>query len=458
MQDSNKHHILPSYSENLSDIFEHVHDLLSNNKNEEARKLLVEMHHADIADFLNDSGYATREQIINILGNDFKPETLIWVNFDTRRSIETIASPSQIAAWVEEIDTEDLIEVMESFQTEVKEEVLSLLSAEKQKYILEGFTYPEHTVGRVMETEFVSFMDHWTVGQSIDSIRHKNRDRDFHAAIVVDSRNKPVGNILLSTLLKHQRSTPIRELMNEDFKIADTSTDLNQLSYIFKQYTLTIVPIVNRTTKKIVGTVSIDNMLYIVEQQTEENLMQLGGIKTQDIASSLFLTAKHRFSWLFLNLVTAFITSVVINQFSGTIEAIVALAAIMPVVASMGGNAGTQAMTVTVRALSNKDITLASYKKAVLKELLVCALNGVLLSILGAGFAFLLFGNTNLSIVFASAVIINFIIAGLFGSAIPIILDSMDIDPAASSGVLLTALTDSFGFFTFLTLAYMFLI
>ncbi|MBP7189785.1 MAG: magnesium transporter [Rickettsiaceae bacterium] len=458
MTDSHKNHILPSYSENLSVTFEQIQELLSNSKNTEAKGILLEMHHADIADFLNESAYDVREQVIHILGSDFKPETLIWVNFDTRRSIENIATPSQIASWVEEIDTEDVIEVMESFSIEAKETILSLLTAEKQKYILEGFTYPEHTAGRVMETEFVSFMDHWTVGQSIDSIRHKNSEKDFHAAIIIDSRNKPVGNILLSTLLKHSRNTPIRQLMNEDFKIADTSTDLNQLSYIFKQYTLTIVPIVNKTTKKIVGTVSIDNMLYIVEQQTEENLMQLGGIKTQDIASSLLLTAKHRFSWLFLNLVTAFITSVVINQFSATIEAVVALAAIMPVVASMGGNAGTQAMTVTVRALSNKDITLSTYKKAVLKELMVCALNGVVLSALGASFSFILFGNTDLSMVFASAVIINFIVAGLFGSAIPIILDSFDIDPAASSGVLLTALTDSFGFFTFLTLAYVFLI
>lgn len=457
MQKSDKHHILPSHNDSLSVTFEHIRDLIESGEYRKAKTLLLKMHHADFADFLDNSNNKIQEKALDILGDDFKSETLIWVNSKTISTIEDIASTEDIAKWIEELDTEDAIEVIEGFSAEAKDDILVLVSTEKKQHIIEGFTYPENTAGRVMEKDFVAFLDYWTVGQAIDSVRHNNSEKDFHAAIVVDSRNKPTGNIALCTLLKHQRNVPIRELMTEDFKIADTNTDLEQLSYIFKQYALTMVPVVNKTGK-IVGTVSIDNMIYIVEQQTEENFLHLGGINLHDNSYSLFFTAKNRFSWLFVNLITAFLTAVVINQFSDTIAKIVALASIMPIVASMGGNAGMQTMTVTVRALSTKDLTNANYKKTILKELLVCGLNGVILSCLGGAFTMLLFDNLELSIIFVSAVLINFLVAGLFGSAIPIILDNFDIDPATSSGVLLTVITDSFGFFTFLIMAYMFLI
>lgn len=457
MQKSDKHHILPSHNDSLSVTFENIRDLIESGEYRRAKSLLLKMHHADLADFLDDSNYKTQEKVLDILGDDFKSETLIWVNSKTMSAIEDIVPARDIAKWIDELDTEDAIEVIEGFSSEVKDHILGLIHTEKKHHIIEGFTYPENTAGRVMAKEFVAFLDYWTVGQAIDSIRHNNAERDFHAAIVIDSRNKPTGNISLCTLLKHQRNTPIRELMNEDFKIADTNTDLEQLSYIFKQYALTMVPVVNKTGK-IVGTVSIDNMIYIVEQQTEENFLHLGGINTHDNSYSLFFTARHRFLWLFVNLITAFLTAIVINQFSDTIAKIVALASIMPIVASMGGNAGMQTMTVTVRALSTKSLTNANYRRTVIKELLVCALNGVILSLLGGVFTMLLFDNLDLSVIFVAAVFINFVIAGLFGSAIPIILDNFDIDPATSSGVLLMVITDSFGFFTFLILAYMFLI
>ncbi len=457
MQKSDKHHILPSHHDSLSDTFENIIDLIESGDNKNAKRLLVAMHHADFADFLDNTNHKIHEKALYILDNEFKSETLIWINSSTRHSIEDIVPAVKIAGWIDELDTEDAIEVIEDFSIDMKNSILELISKEKKQYILEGFTYRENTAGRVMEKEFVSFLDYWTVGQAIDSIRHNNSEKDFHGAIVVDSRNKPTGNISLCTLLKNPRNIPIRTLMNEDFKIADTNTDLEQLSYIFKQYALTIVPIVNKTGK-IVGTVSIDNMIYIVEQQAEEDIMHLGGLNVQDNSYSLLFTAKHRFSWLFINLVTAFLTAIVINQFSDTIAKIVTLASIMPIVASIGGNAGMQTMTVTVRALSSKDLTHTNYKKTIIKELLVCGLNGIALSILGGAFTFLLFNNIELSIIFIFAVLINFLVAGLFGSAIPIILDNFDIDPATSSGVLLSVLTDSFGFFTFLILAYLFLI
>lgn len=456
MQKSDKHHILPSHKDNLGFTFAYINELIEEGNDQKAKDLLAKMHQADFADFLDNSNHKIHEKAVRLIGKLFKPETLIWINLSTKRSLETILEAKDIAIWVDQLDTEDAIEVLEDFSTKVKDNILEALSKEKRKQILDGFTYSEHTAGRVMETDFVSFENHWTVAEAMESIRNKKLERDFHAAIVLDSKKKPVGNILLCTLLKHQPDTPISSLMNEDFKIVDTYTNLDQLSYIFKQYALTIVPVVNKAGK-LVGTVSIDNMLYIVEQQAEEDFMHLGGVNAQDTSYSLYYTARHRFAWLFFNLITACITAVVIHQFSSTIAQIVTLASIMPIVASMGGNAGTQAMTVTVRALASQDISASNYKRAIIKELLVCGLNGIVLSLIGGGITFILFNRIDLSLIFASAVAINFFVAGFCGSGIPIMLDHFDIDPAAASGVLLTALTDSFGFFTFLILAYVFL-
>jgi magnesium transporter len=257
-------------------------------------------------------------------------------------------------------------------------------------------------------------------------------------------------------LLKVSRNTRISELMNCEFKSVDTHTELDDLAFIFKQYALTIVPVTNRQGK-LVGSISIDNMLYIIEEQTKSEFMHLGGVHNSDIFNNLYATAKHRFPWLFVNLVTACITSMVINQFSDTIAKLITLA-IMPIVASMGGNAGTQAMTVTVRALAGREINNSNTTRVICKEILVCILNGLFLASIGMILIYLLFADISLSVVFASAVTINFMMAGLLGSSIPIILNRFDIDPAAASGVFLTAFTDAIGFFSFLGLAFFFLV
>lgn len=308
-----------------------------------------------------------------------------------------------------------------------------------------------------MEKDYVSLKQVWTAGQAIEYIRSGNISADFHAAIVVDNRFKPVGTILLSTLLKSGENVRLAELMNLEFKVADTNTEVDELAFIFKQYALTIVPVTNKLGK-LVGSISIDSMIYIVEEQAENEFLHLGGINNSDIFYNLYTTTKSRFPWLFVNLITACLTSLVINQFSGTISKLITLATIMPIVASMGGNAGMQAMTVTVCALANREITSASTLRVIKKEIYVCALNGFLLAAIGIILTYLLFNEMKLSLVFASAVILNFIIAGFLGSCIPIILNRFNIDPATASGVFLTACTDAIGFFSFLGLAYYFLV
>ncbi|MDG1436854.1 MAG: magnesium transporter [Rickettsiaceae bacterium] len=449
--------ISPDYQDQLASQFRHIKYLIHNDKLDEASECLLELHHADLADFLDHSSHKLYYIILPIIADKIKPETIVCLSSgNTQRVIESLGvqKSSQL---IDQLDIEDSIEVIDTLSDELKDAVIASLNQDKRQHILEGFDYPEDTAGRILEKNFVSFKQHWTVGQAIDFIRRSHIKSEFYAAIVVSHKLHPVGTILLSTLLQSPRNKHITELMNCDFKAADTHTELSELAFIFKQYALTIVPITNRQGK-LVGSISIDNMLYVVEEQMENEFMHLGGVSNRDIFGNLYATAKHRFPWLFVNLVTACITAMVINQFSGTIMQLIALATVMPIVASMGGNAGTQVMTVTVRALASREIISSNAMRVVIKEICVCIINGLILSAIGMILIYLLFANVNLSMVFAASVVINFTVSGLLGSSIPIVLNHYNIDPAAASGVFLTACTDAIGFFSFLGLAFCFLV
>ncbi|MDF2965398.1 MAG: mgtE [Rickettsiaceae bacterium] len=450
--------VTPDHHAEITSKFEQLDIFLENEDLASAKEVLKSFHYADFTDFLEKSSIEKRKTIIHILGEELKPEALVWLDPHIKSSVINTLGVKQVASLIDKLDIEDAIEVVEDLSSHTKEKILEYLPEAKQAEINEGFTYPENCAGRIMEKNFISFAEHWTVGQAIDSIRRqKNNTKDFYAAIVTDTKERPVGNILLSTLLKHSRSTPIRELMNEEFKVSDTHTDTDELSYLFRHYALTIIPVVNRKGK-LVGTISLDNMVYIIEEQAEEDIMHLAGVTGTDIYSRLHDSVKQRFPWLFVNLITAFFTSAVISMFEPTIAHMVALASVMPIVASMGGNAGTQTVTVAVRSIANKDLTSHNSFRVILKELLTCGFNGLILGILGAIVVFILYKDFELSFIFAVAVLFTFCAAGFFGSAIPIFFNKLKIDPAVASSVFLTALTDCIGFFTFLALAKVFII
>ncbi len=449
--------ISPDYQEKLVETFEHINYLIDNDKLDGAISGLLDLHHADLADFLDNTNHKLYNLILPIIADKIDPETLVWLSDSNRQPAIEALGINKAVILINQLDIEDSIELIDSLSNDLKDAIIAQLKLDRKTQILEGFKYPDNSVGRIVEKNFVVFQNHWSVGQSIDFLRRSNIKQDFHAVIVVDNKYKPVGVILLSSLLKTSRNEKITNLMNADFKIVDTYTEVDEISFIFKQYALTIVPVVNKKGK-LVGSLSIDNMLYIIEEQTESEFMHLGGINTSDIFDNLYATVKHRFPWLFMNLITACATSLVINEFSDTISKLIVLATIMPIVASMGGNAGTQAMTVTVRALANREINSANNLKVIIKEIFVCLFNGIVLAVIGAFLVYLLFTDLYLSFVFTAAVIINFTFAGMLGSALPIIIDYFDIDPAAASGVFLTALTDALGFFTFLGLAFFFLV
>ena len=448
---------LSDHQNQFEETFEQLNDLLDNEEFNKAVEIMGNLHYADLADFLDNISHKTYKIIIPLLQDRLNPETLVQLSVSSKPIIIQILGIAKSAELISQLVIKDAVEVIEDLDEDTKRAILELFKAQKRQQIIEGCTYPENTVGRVIERNFVSLQENWTVAKAIDFIRYKHTEQDLHAAIVIDSKYKPIGTVLLSTLLKHQGEEKIKNLMNSDFKIADLFTNLSELSFIFKQYALTIVPVVNKSGK-LVGTVSIDSMIYIIEQQTEKDIMSLGGVQTNDTFYNLFYTVRHRFPWLFVNLITACLTSVIINQFSITISKIITLAAIMPVVASVGGSAGTQAMTVTVRALANKDIHNSNIMKVIVKEIAVCGFNGIVLALIGAMLILMTLYDLNLSIIFAVAMVLNFLIAGFFGSAIPITLHHLDIDPATGAGVFVATITDSFGFFTFLTLAYIFLV
>jgi len=449
--------ILSDHQDKLIGQFEHITYLINNDLLDNALESMLDLHYADLADFLDNVNSKLYHIIFPALADKINPETVACLDDGNKQSAIEALGINASANIVERLDIEDAIELIDALDDNLKKALLGKLSDDKRQQILEGFKYPENTAGRVLEKDFISFSMHWNAGQAIDYIRRSNISSDFHAAIIINSRIQPVGTILLSTLLKAPRSTPLKEILNKEFKVADTHTELDELAFIFKQYALTIVPVTNRQGK-LVGSISIDNMIYIVYEQTENEFMNLGGINSSDIFYNLYYTAKRRFPWLFVNLVTACVTSVIINQFTDTIAKLITIATIMPIVASMGGNAGTQTMTVMVRAIASREIASSNTLKVIFKEILVCALNGSILALVGAFLTYWLFSDVNLSIVFACAVTINFTFAGLLGAGIPIMLNNLDVDPATASGVFLTAFTDAIGFFTFLGLAYFFLV
>lgn len=442
--------------ENIDDLIEQINERFTDEEKDSILDLVKDLHCADLAYILDHSQTKLQKHIINIAHDLITPDTLLRMCDGAKQVFLEIAGYKKVAELVEELDLEDSIEVLDGYNEEIKNALINHLSEQKKIQVTEGFNYPEDCVGRIMEKDFLIFEENWSVEQAIDYIKNHKHHREYHAAIMVDKKYRPIGILSLSRLFQHPHNTPLKKILNPELKKAYVNDKINNLVYFFKQYTLAIIPVIGRSGK-LVGSISIDNMLYIIEESTESDIMNLTGVGEQDTFDGVLDTAKHRFLWLFMNLLIAFMTALVINEFSQTIIKVIALASLMPIVASMCGNASTQVMTVTVRALSKKDINRSNIFRVILKEIAVCQLNAFLLSCIGSLLIGLIYNNLDLSIVFSVAVMINFFLAGLFGALIPITLDKFDIDPATASGVFLNALTDGLGAFIFLGLSYLIL-
>jgi len=432
---------------------ETINHALEENDVELLKEILNSIHYADLADYLNFARYEQRAEIVKIMDYKLDPYILLEFEIDVLRSFRQILGKKRFDSLVKALDVTDILSLIEDLDEDEKHSIVAVLPTTTRKLVIKGLSYPKNSAGILMVRDYVIVNHNRTVGQILGYLAgNKDLPNDYDEIFIVDNDDHPVGSLHISKLIRHNKSEKISEIMDKGFKTIDVSLDQEEVAYIFRHYDLNSAPVINKQ-KKMVGVIYIDQIVDILEEEAEEDFMRLGGINVGDLYSAFFKTAVQRFPWLFFNLLTACLTSLIISSFRDQVEEKIILAAIMTIVASMGGNAGTQSVTVSVRAIANKDITNANIRHVVMKEMAACGLNGLMLGLIGGIILFLLYGDLDVCGVFALSVTLNFLLAGFWGSMIPITINKIGLDPAISSGVFLTFLTDFLGFFVFLGLA-----
>jgi magnesium transporter len=435
-----------------------LQDALADERVTEVEDLIAGLHEADAADLLELLPRDDRKHLVEILGATFDAEILPFLDASVREEVIEWLGPTGLARAVSQLDSDDAFEVFEDLDKEFQHRILSQLPHAHRMILEEGLSYPEESAGRLMQREFVVIPSAWTVGETIDYMRAaKDLPDDFYDIYIVNPKHHPIGYLPLSRIMRTRRHVRLTEFMETDMKKIPLNMDQEDVAYLFRQYGLVSAPVVD-DAGRLLGVITVDDVVHIIDEEAGEDIMKLGGVREQDLYSAVLDTTKARFTWLAINLLTAILASGVISLFDATIEQIVALAVLMPIVASMGGNAGTQTLTVAVRSLAMKDITEANAGRFIGKELLVGSINGVLFALMAGGVTWLWFDSGPLGLVIASAMVINMVVAGLSGTLIPLGLDKLDIDPAIASSVFLTTITDVIGFFAFLGLAAAFLL
>jgi magnesium transporter len=418
------------------------------------RDLLEPLHPADIADLLEQLNTFDRRRLVLLFGQDFEGDILSELDEGIREEIISVLHPDVLAEAVRELETDDVVDLVEDLDEPQQEAILDALEDSDRVAVEQALSYPEYAAGRLMQREVVTAPEHWTVGDAIDFLRHaKDLPDQFYHVILDDPRMHPVGNVTLGKLMSSRRDVPLTQIVEEVFRVIPVMQDEGDVAYAFNQYHLISAPVVDEDGR-LVGVITIDDAMSVLDEEHEEDILRLAGVSDEaSLSDSILEAAKGRATWLFVNLFTAILASLVIDMFAATIDQMVALAVLMPIVASMGGNAGTQTMTVTVRALATRDLTAQNAMRVVWREISVGALNGVLFGVVMAGVAALWFGVPMLAIVIGVAMVLTQVAAAIGGIIIPMALDRFGIDPALASGPFVTTVTDVVGFFAFLGLA-----
>ena len=416
--------------------------------------LLEPLHASEVADLLEELSSDEREVLLEHARGKIDPETLAYLDDSVREDVLEMLEPGEVAAAITVLDTDDALNVIVDLEPEDQEAVLRELSPPDRAILEEALSFPEDSAGRLMQRELVTVPGTWSVGDTIDYMRNRaaSLPSDFYDIFVVDSDRKPLGKVPLSRLMRNRRPVQVADILIADTYPVPVTMDQEEVALLFQQYSLVSVPVVNEAGR-LVGVITVDDVVDVIHEEAEEDIMRLGGVREDDFYDAVLDTTRSRFSWLLINLGTAIAASLVIGVFETTIEQVVALAVLMPIVASMGGNAGTQTLTVAVRALAMKELTTANALRIVSKEVLVGGINGIVFALLIGLIAWAWFGEPLIGVVIAAAMIINLLIAGFSGIIIPLLLERMEIDPAVASGVVLTTVTDVVGFFSFLGLA-----
>jgi magnesium transporter len=430
-----------------------VEDALARGDVDTVNGLLEGLHAADKAELLNYLPEKDRCELTGMLGEAFDADILPELSSDAAEHVMEALGTERCAEALAQMESDDALHLIEELDEAGQAELLGAVPEALRDEIEEALCYPEDSAGRLMTRKLVAVADFWTVGNVIDYLRsHVDLPENFYLVYVVDARFHPIGRVHLGKMLHAQRDVKIAEIMQSEQHQVATDLDQEEVAHLFTKYGLVETPVVN-AGGRLMGTITVDDVVHVIHEEEGEDYLRSGGVKSQDIQMTLFDTMKQRFPWLFVNLLTAVLASLVIGAYAETIEQLVALAVLMPIVASMGGNAGTQSVTVAVRALATKELRGGKGWAAIRKELMVGLMNGALLAVLMAAGAFLMYHDGMLAAVFGFATILTLMIAGFSGAAIPIVLSRLKVDPAIASGVFLTTVTDVVGFLSFLGLA-----
>lgn len=430
-----------------------VEEAIEDGDTEFLRSDVGRLHQSELGDLLVALQSEERPKLIRLMGDEFDFAALTEVDDSIRQDIVENMPNEQIATAVEGLDSDDAVYILEDLDEEDQEEILARLPFTERIRLRRSLEYPEETAGRRMQTEFVAVPPFWTVGQTIDYMREEqNLPDSFSQVFVVDPSFRLVGAIDLDRILRSSREVKVEEIMHETRHAIPATMDQEEAAQLFQQYDLLSAAVVDEN-ERLVGVLTIDDVVDVIQEEAEEDIMRLGGVGDEELSYSVTRTTRSRFLWLLINLATALLASGVISLFDAPIHDMVSLAVLMPIVASMGGNAGTQTMTVAVRALATRDIDIYNAARIIRRETAVGLLNGLLFAVIMGGITVFWFTNTNLGMVIGAAMIINLFAAALAGILIPLFLNRMGTDPAVSSSVFVTTVTDVVGFFSFLGLA-----
>ena len=446
--------VLPVSPELVDEI---IHALEEGDK-EQIDFLLEPLHNADIADVFEQLSDHHRRILTSVIGSEMEPEVLSELDDSTLNDVIAEMDDQDVARAISQMESDDAVHVLEDLDQEEQRKIIDALSYEDRIAIEEGLSYPEDSAGRLLQKNLVSVPGQWSVGKVIDYFKtDKELPNEFYEVFIVDPMHHPIGTVALNKIIRSDRDILISEIMEEELKLVPVEMDQEEVAYLFRHYDLTSMAVVD-DSGRLIGMITVDDVVDVIDEEAEEDLMLLSGIADTDITESVIEASKNRVIWLIINLATAILASMVIALFDATIEQMVALAVLMPIVASMGGNAGTQTMTVTVRALATRELTTSNAKRIIFREFSIALLNGIIIAVLIGGLSWAWFNSSALGGVMAVAMIINMIMAGLAGILIPIGLDKINIDPALASSIFVTTITDVIGFFAFLGLAAVVLI
>ncbi|HZT25417.1 MAG TPA: magnesium transporter [Pseudolabrys sp.] len=418
------------------------------------RAQLGGLHEADMGALLDVLSQEQRPRLVELLGIDFDFTALTEVDDAVREEILEELPPKTVAEGVRELASDDAVTILSALPKQEQAEILDQLPPSERSALARSLEYPEDSAGRRMQTDFIAVPSHWTVGQAIDYMRETaDLPERFYELYVVDESGKFVGAVPLDRLLRSKRPVPLVELMEAERRLVRADEDKEEVARLFQRYDLVAAPVVD-SVDRLVGVITFDDVADVIEEEAEEDIKALGGVtRPEELSDSVFSIARGRFNWLLVNLGTAFIASSVLGLFEGQLQKMVALAVLAPIVASQGGNATTQTMTVAVRALATQHLSEANAWRIIVRELLVGLVNGVAFAVITGVGAYIWFKVPGLGVVIGLAMICNLVAAALGGILVPLLLHRLKFDPAVASSPFVTTVTDVVGFFSFLAIA-----